>query len=37
VEIAFEAATPLGIRARNREFGEEFIERTRRGCPIYFL
>jgi len=37
VGIAFEAATPLRVRTRNGESGEEFIKRTRRRCPIYFL
>ena len=30
VEIAFEAATPFGVRSGDGESGEEFGERTRR-------
>lgn len=34
VEIAFEAATPFGVRSGDGESGEEFGERTRRRWPV---
>jgi hypothetical protein len=34
VEIAFEAAIPLGVRSGDGEPGEEFGERARRRRPV---
>lgn len=35
VEIAFEAAIPLGIGSRDREAGEELGQGPRRRCPVH--